>query len=73
MSLAPAYIIVSLRRGPSASPVRHTTLNSAIGEARRLAITSPDDSFDIFVSVKRVSAPRVMVEDFDPTDDDIPF
>lgn len=67
------WIVVCLRLGPSGSPKRHQSLNSAITEAKRLAEQSPGDEFDVLQAVKRAKHVVVQVEDFDDPDKDIPF
>lgn len=68
----PPYWLV-WREGGGAPTYRHPDEHSARREAERLSKLNPGERFVVLCPVTRVTTSVTVVEEFDPTDDGIPF
>jgi hypothetical protein len=68
----PPYWLV-WREGGEAPTYRHPDEDSATTEAERLSKLNPGKPFVVLCPVSRITAESLKVENFDPTDDGIPF
>lgn len=64
------FVVMSQVRGMSPFPHRHSTLEEATAEAKRLAGQSTADSFHVLQALRTVEQVRVVITDLVP---DIPF
>lgn len=72
MAETPPYWLV-WREDGSPPTYRHRGPIEAQKEAERLARAHPGKSFVVLCPISRVTETRLQVENFDPTDDGIPF
>ncbi len=66
------FWIVWNPEGPSRPYARHYSFEHAAAEAQRLALAHPGNDFFVMQASRRVSTPKVEIEDFE-IDSDVPF